>query len=712
MLKDLRHLGEDLKKYFKSISSWPEISFSEVDKLKILQIKNVAEVYNNSFMLKIDSNHCIVPGQYILYAIMMKEFALALREHIDLFDFYKQGKNKEQIGEGVTSGSYSSDFHDYDSYSRQLLFKPIVDEAFNFGAKSIINGQKGSYSVRGSSDFFGSVILKIINIPDSSSSILGKIIYSLTGQPELYSYLEKRFIAELPFILKDSSSNRTAYKIFSFLFQYDNLEKFKNYLKDNSDRKFKSIDDGEYRLTSIFRVSETLLSVQELSTGDQLRFFEAPVHLDEQGYFYFLSNQWTSEKNSRLDLDNLKMLIQKYYPEFTIEENQKEIILKAANAIVTGTPADVKELDINKIHEALSSSGLQYSQTLITRFVCSLLTKPFIILTGLSGSGKTKLAQGFVQWIAESDKQYCIVPVGADWTTREPLLGYQNALKSDEYIKPDNGALDLILNALENPELPHFLILDEMNLSHVERYFADFLSVMESKNKIPIHSFGNGISDIPPYIIMPDNLYLIGTVNIDETTSMFSPKVLDRANTIEFRISEDEMSRFLTNVKPLNMAVLNGHGSAMGYDFQKQSLDKSYIDPENGEVYSILLNFFGELRKAGAEFGYRTATEMLILIYKLSSLSPGLSLNERIDIVVVQKLLPKLHGSRRKISPVLEKLGSFCVTDGINVVKDVFEHPEFDFGDRETVLYGLSLEKLSRMYRNAIENGFTSFAEA
>ena len=72
--------------------------------------------------------------------------------------------------------------------------------------------------------------------------------------------------------------------------------------------------------------------------------------------------------------------------------------------------------------EALDKSGLQYSEKLITRFIASLLTKPFLILTGLSGSGKTKLAQAFAQWICEDESQYKLIPVGADWTNREPLL--------------------------------------------------------------------------------------------------------------------------------------------------------------------------------------------------------------------------------------------------------------------------------------------------
>ncbi|WP_209310182.1 AAA family ATPase, partial [Salinimicrobium oceani] len=110
---------------------------------------------------------------------------------------------------------------------------------------------------------------------------------------------------------------------------------------------------------------------------------------------------------------------------------------------------------------------MQFSKKLIDRFVASLATKPFVILTGLSGSGKTKLAQTFATWICEKENQFCIVPVGADWTNREPLLGYSNAIDQKEYVKPENGILDLLIKGKEDPYKPYFIILDEMNLSHV-----------------------------------------------------------------------------------------------------------------------------------------------------------------------------------------------------------------------------------------------------
>ncbi len=118
-----------------------------------------------------------------------------------------------------------------------------------------------------------------------------------------------------------------------------------------------------------------------------------------------------------------------------------------------------------------------------------------------------------------------------------------------------------------------------------------------------------------------------------------------------------------------------------------------------------------KLNKTGAEFGYRSATEILRLIHQLSEIDKSLTSNEKIDIAIMQKLLPKLHGSRRKLTPILETLGSFCVSSDLKIIKDVFEKSNFDFND-QSVRFPLTLEKISRMYKGAIDNGFASFAEA
>jgi len=391
-----------------------------------------------------------------------------------------------------------------------------------------------------------------------------------------------------------------------------------------------------------------------------------------------------------------------------LKELTKQQKVSSENLTIIGNQ---KDFDISDFQNSCKNAGLVYSDKLITRFVSSLLTKPFVILTGLSGSGKTKLAQAYVQWICQEESQYRIIPVGADWTNREPLLGYPNALKPEEYVKPDSGVIELILQANSNPELPHFLILDEMNLSHVERYFADFLSVMESNEEIPLYADGTVDNGVPSKLKVPANLFIIGTVNIDETTNMFSPKVLDRANTIEFRINNSEMEGFLGKAKDLNMKALLAKGANMAQSFIILSNNKSFTTKDLDEINKTLLNFFGELQKTGAEFGYRSASEILRLINQLDTLDKALTTSEKLDVAIMQKLLPKLHGSRRKLSPTLETLGGFCLTEDLKVVKDVFEKNDFDYSSNQ-VLYPLSLEKIARMYKGAVDNGFASYAEA
>lgn len=329
----------------------------------------------------------------------------------------------------------------------------------------------------------------------------------------------------------------------------------------------------------------------------------------------------------------------------------------------------------------------------------------------MSGSGKTKLAQSFIQWICENEEQYKIVPVGADWINREPLLGYPNGLKDTEYVTPDNGVLQLMLDAAkeENQEKPYFLVLDEMNLSHVERYFADFLSIMESDDSIKLYTGSERKSTneqlIPQTISWPKNLFIIGTVNIDETTYMFSPKVLDRANVIEFRLDEADLDKFLSNPMKVDLSQLVGQGVSMASSFLSLAQDTETI--ANTELNITLINFFKELKAIGAEFGYRSAFEIHLLFAQFSKIDKDLATDEKVDFAVMQKLLPKLHGSRSKIVKSLEALMKLCLVDS----KD-FNISKLEGITEENIKYKVSFDKLKRMYFNALNNGFTSYAEA
>jgi 5-methylcytosine-specific restriction protein B len=351
------------------------------------------------------------------------------------------------------------------------------------------------------------------------------------------------------------------------------------------------------------------------------------------------------------------------------------------------------------------------NENLALRFIASLLTKPFVILTGLSGSGKSKLAQAFAMWICESEDQYCLLPVGADWTNREPLLGFPNALDAGKYVKPDNKVLDLIIDASKNNDKPYFLILDEMNLSHVERYFADFLSAMESHQNIFLHAGNEPWSAVPHQFTLPENLFIIGTVNIDETTYMFSPKVLDRANVIEFRVTADEMETFLSNNRPLNLDSLKFVGASTASSFLEIASDKRLVPKNIKELNAALITFFDELKKTGAEFGFRTAAEILRFTAIINHIEPEWTITGIIDAAIMQKLLPKVHGSRRKLEPVLKTLGKLCLKDDKSLEDYLSGKKEFDSKD-DGIIYPLALEKIVRMNLSLINNGFTSYAEA
>lgn len=403
----------------------------------------------------------------------------------------------------------------------------------------------------------------------------------------------------------------------------------------------------------------------------------------------------------------LLSLINNLYKSKT-QKNLPHIPEMLLNTVIT--KGDGFELKI--IKTVLFQKGLKISDKIITRFVSSLLTKPFVILTGLSGSGKTKLAQAFAVWICKNKSQYCIVPVGADWTNREPLLGFPNALVENDYKTDEYGVLKLIIEANNNADKPYFLILDEMNLSHVERYFADFLSIMESKSPLSLHSGKEDWNNVPAEIAFPKNLFIVGTVNIDETTYMFSPKVLDRANVIEFRVTAEEMQSYLETNSAIELENLEALGAPMAQDFVNIAKDNALKARNVDELNDALINFFSELKKTGAEFGYRTASEILRFTAVVNKIEPGWTTSEIIDSAIMQKLLPKVHGSRRKLEPVLKTLGQMCLNDGQNFDDILTNKNAADFADTTKIKYPVSLEKILRMFDNLISNGFTSYAEA
>jgi hypothetical protein len=370
--------------------------------------------------------------------------------------------------------------------------------------------------------------------------------------------------------------------------------------------------------------------------------------------------------------------------------------------------------------DALRQSFVDFGEdhlTLIRSFVSSLATKPLVILTGLSGSGKTQLAIRFGEWLGGS--RLHVAAVRPDWTGAEALFGYEDALKPLGEDKPAwnvPSTLGFLLRAARDPQNPYVLILDEMNLAHVERYFADVLSGMESgKPVLPnlvkgTDGYWRQREDAEDKIPFPQNVFVIGTVNIDETTYMFSPKVLDRANTFEFRVKTSDLAS--THRKPLvcsegQQELTRGFLEVATNSDWHLEAGHSKAD-ELGDRLRILHTV---LSTYGFEFGHRVFYEAMRFA-ALNEATGVTSLEAVLDRIVMQKLLPRIHGSRRRIEGLLVAFSQYCFdynsVSSNSLAAYTFDPESVDVSEAKLPY---SFNKLLRMLRSLRANQFTSFTE-
>lgn len=310
--------------------------------------------------------------------------------------------------------------------------------------------------------------------------------------------------------------------------------------------------------------------------------------------------------------------------------------------------------------------------------------------------------------VENEDSNYQIVPVGANWTDNTNIVGYYNVITKNYQSTP---AYDLIKQAQDDPENPYFLILDEMNLSHVERYFADFLSAIESGEEIPLYGEKESLK-------LPHNLFIIGTVNVDETTYMFSPKVLDRANTIEFdtlraweyMVSDSNDDDFKGNIEYLQSPLTDSDISKLNIKDLKEIFTEITYNGDNlWDTLAMELTAFQEtLEGSSFDFGFRVINEILrfmVVAWRYEN-SPGEWDNwERyFDAQIKQKILPKLHGSEKAIGSVLVNLFNLCLDERNNN-----ENPKNFNINKEDCRYYNSALKLQNMSKVLSDQRYVSF---
>lgn len=322
------------------------------------------------------------------------------------------------------------------------------------------------------------------------------------------------------------------------------------------------------------------------------------------------------------------------------------------------------------IQMVMDSEGYVISVAELANFYLALTVSPLVVLSGISGTGKSLLPRKFAK---QTNSFFHAIPVQPQWSDNSDLFGYVPTLSPTKYIK---GALiDSLLEAKRNPQKLVIALLDEMNLAPVEHYFSDFLSVAETRvrddkgittDKLPIELPDDVPGQSSPHIDLlrgiqlPPNLRVVGTANMDETTHTFSPKVLDRAFTIEF--DDPDLTAFAS-----------GQGAAKGGSNAFDELATIAIRETNAisvqEAYAVSQDLFEHialllseiqdiLAPAGIKFGYRTRDAILLYLHfwrelQLADIFTGYA---ALDFCILQKILPKVAGSGEALAEALTNL--------------------------------------------------------
>lgn len=677
MFADL--LLEEIQPREIDVKNIPDIELTEsleYDLQKMLEEEegSFSKVSDKTSVVQTDKNYVFFSNQWLYLAVLCKKYAESLKPYGDFFD------KKIRGNQHVMSALVKKDFADADwielipeQVDRERMIKFIEADSTYRPGKALLNGDKA----RSIKDIFGSCILKKIAVPDASSAYLGNLIYYLAKRPDLYDRLEKEVTFQIGNAGNAKKLSRItkdcARQIIDVIYNIDKFEKIKSLLdineknvKVNISRTGGLLPAGNFLRYLFARPNSDLYA----GDSDKARVFvdkEYTISFETENVECRLTTEWVDselvEGGNGNYLKALIAIVNEYYKE----NIEIKTILGERYLYMIKEKFEFKDLP-----EVLKTDFAR-------RYITSLLAKPFVILTGNSGTGKTRISKQFAEYLEwESDegkKNWVIIPVGADWTDNTKILGYYNPLAEDGNGKYEKTKIvELIEEANRHKEIPYFVILDEMNLSHVERYFSDFLSHMETPDT-PFELEG-----YTRRLDYPENMFVVGTVNIDETTYMFSPKVLDRANVIEFKPQKEDVFKVFSAAGTVGKMVPVNDGSAQAFlklakeirtgkfavdedlthyytdvdgDFTGSNLD--YVEGVFSDIYEIV-------QKYDFEFAFRTVKEIrnyIAAAYELLE-KTEFNLNQIIDEQLLQKILPKILGNKKEIGQMLEELTGLC----------------------------------------------------
>ena len=375
-------------------------------------------------------------------------------------------------------------------------------------------------------------------------------------------------------------------------------------------------------------------------------------------------------------------------------------------------------------------------------YITAIKSKPFLLLAGISGTGKSRIVRELARacWDVDSEeykahkpKNFEMVQVKPNWHDSSELIGYVSRIDGVRYVV--GPFLKFMVKAIQDPNTPYFLCLDEMNLAPVEQYFAEFLSVVESRK---VDKDGNVVTDpLVDYssteeykslidqlfcddaernayltevggkrLTIPQNLIVVGTVNMDETTFSFSRKVLDRAMTIE--MNEVDLMAGLTNrhekIGKIEFDDIIGK-AVEGVDVYAahEGVCKKAIE--------YLESINATLDKTPFKVAYRTRNELLLYVvnnlsWKTDDELEDFVIARALDEITCMKILTRIEGDETKVSAnFLDNLGNAIKSGLVEIDKDLLQANKSHKGD---AYQPISLDKLDEM-KERLKSGYTSF---
>ena len=380
------------------------------------------------------------------------------------------------------------------------------------------------------------------------------------------------------------------------------------------------------------------------------------------------------------------------------------------------------------------SIAIQESNNSYRPYITAIKSKPFLLLAGISGTGKSRIVrelaracweEGSEEYNAQKPKNFQMVQVKPNWHDSSDLIGYVSRVSGKaEYVAGD--FLRFVAKAWEDKDTPYFLCLDEMNLAPVEQYFAEYLSVVESRKshedgtvttdpileKVDEEWYFNLTASLTTDenvrkqfnkdgICIPQNLIVVGTVNMDETTFSFSRKVLDRAMTIE--MNDVDLHGGLTERN-------ENIGKLSKTEMISNAVEGVDVYADNKDVCEKVLTYLDAVNAVlnGTPFkvAYRTRNEFLLYVVNNlpynkdendAELEQGYVVARALDEITSMKVLSRIEGDDTKVSDAFIDRLSKTIEDGLKAVS----------GEEHTIT-SISLAKLKEM-KAKLASGYTSF---